>query len=119
MPSQHVTRILLNTIYYSGGASLANQGLRGLGSILMLHRTGPIKRGAFRPNNHLNITPEFLEETLAELSKSIYEFVDLDDAASRIRSASGMDEASRPFVCITLDDAYRDNLENAVPVFRK
>ena len=119
MPSQRATRIMLNTIYYSGGASLANQSLRGLGSILMLHRTGPAKRASFAPNNHLNVSPAFLEETLAKLSKSIYEFVDLDEAAARIRGYSAENGLSRPFVCVTLDDAYRDNLEHAVPIFRK
>lgn len=119
MPSTRATKIILNTIYYSGGASLANKSLRGLGSILMLHRTGPAKNSPFSPNNHLNVTPAFLEETIRRLSSSIYEFVDMDEAALRIRGKSTSPSASRPFVCITLDDGYRDNLKYAVPIFRK
>lgn len=119
MPSNRVTRILLNTIYYSGGASLANKSLRGLGSILMLHRTGSVKQSPFSPNNHLNVTPDFLENTIRRLKNSIYEFVDLDEAASRIRDDKPADRSTRPFVCVTLDDGYRDNLANAVPIFRK
>ncbi len=119
MPSNRVTKILLNTIYYSGGASLANKSLRGLGSILMLHRTGTAKKSPFSPNNHLNVTPGFLEDAIKRLKSSIYEFVDLDEAAARIRGEAPIERLSRPFVCVTLDDGYRDNLANAVPIFRK
>ncbi len=119
MPDQRLTRIMLNAIYYSGGASLANKSLRGVGSILMLHRTGKAANGGFAPNNHLNVTPKFLAETLDSLSGSIFDFVSLDEAARRMAESRAGNMPKRPFVSVTLDDAYRDNLENAVPLFRK
>lgn len=119
MPSQRLTKLMLDAIYFSGGANLANKTLRGLGSILMLHRVGNAKFGAFTPNAHLSVTPEFLEETLRALSGSIYEFVSMDEAAERISEQASNSQVRRPFVAVTLDDGYRDNLVNAVPLFRK
>lgn len=119
MPSQRLTRLMLETIYFSGGATLANKSFRGLGSILMLHRVEKKTSKSFSPNAHLSITPEFLEELLKLLSTSIYQFVCLDEAAERIRDKTSASKALRPFISVTLDDGYRDNLEFAVPLFRK
>lgn len=123
MANQRLTRMLLDAIYYSGGASLANAHLRGRGSILMLHHVKkPDPPSEFAPNSHLEVTPGFLEEVLARVSPSIFEFVALDEAVKRIKGAAeetGAARRRRPFLCVTLDDGYRDNLENAVPLFRK
>lgn len=119
MPSQRLTRIMLEMIYYSGGATLANKTLRGLGSILMLHRVETQAKRAFSPNAHLSVSPEFLEEVLSSLAGSIYRFTTLDEAAERIRDKTSASKLRRPFITVTLDDGYRDNLENAVPLFRK
>ncbi len=119
MPSQRLTKIMLDLIYYSGGATLANKTLRGLGSILMLHRVENSPARGFSPNSHLSISPQFLEETLKALSASIYEFVSLDEAVERIMDQSSQSRLRRPFITVTLDDGYRDNLINAVPLFRK
>lgn len=119
MPSERVTRILLNAIHFSGGASLANASLRGEGSILMLHRTQPARKRGFQPNAHLCVTPGFLDQMLDQLTRSIFEFVSLDEAVARIRRVAAGEKSRRPFVAVTLDDGYRDNLEHAVPLFRK
>lgn len=119
MPSQRVTKFLLNSIYYSGGASFANTHLRGIGSILMLHRVGEQNDAEFSPNRHLTVTPSFLEKILQTLSKSIYEFVSLDEAKERLENYSPTEKQQRPFISLTLDDGYKDNLQNAVPLFRK
>ncbi len=119
MPSQRLTKLMLDLIYFSGGATLANKTLRGLGSILMLHRVERGAPGAFAPNSHLTVTPDFLEEVLQHLKGSIYEFVSLDEAAERIADKSSKSRLKRPFLTVTLDDGYRDNLVHAVPIFRK
>jgi peptidoglycan/xylan/chitin deacetylase (PgdA/CDA1 family) len=40
----------------------------------------------------------------------------MDEAAKRIRQ--GAPSGAPPFLCVTLDDGYRDNLEQAAPVLR-
>jgi peptidoglycan/xylan/chitin deacetylase (PgdA/CDA1 family) len=119
MPSQRLTKLMLDLIYYSGGATLANKTLRGLGAILVLHRVGNNTANGFSPNSHLSVTPEFLEEALRALSSTIYEFVSLDEAVERIMDKSSQSRLRRPFLAVTLDDGYRDNLVNAAPLFRK
>jgi len=118
MPGTFATRMMLEAIRLSGAANLANERLRGIGSILMLHRVSKAARNGFSPNAHLTVTPKFLDQLGDALSRSIFEFVSMDEAARRIRE-KGEGGNGRPFVAVTLDDGYRDNLENAVPVFRK
>lgn len=116
MPGTLATRIMLEAIRLSGAANLANERLRGIGSILMLHRVCKPENNGFAPNAHLSVTPEFLDRLADALSRSIFEFVSMDQAAQRIRDGG---KGNRPFIAVTLDDGYRDNLQNAVPVFRK
>ena len=116
---QILTRVLLEAIHFTGSSSLANRRLRGAGSILMLHRVVREMPGGFAPNRHLSITATFLDKLLERLRKSIFEFVDMDEAARRIRLASEGAVGERPFLAVTLDDGSRDNLKNALPVFRR
>lgn len=119
MPGERMTRAILDAIHYSGATSLAGRTMRGRGAILMLHRVGPDPESAFAPNSHLSISPQFLRELLSRLSAGIHEFVSLDEALVRIRMSEERAREVRPFLCVTLDDGYRDNLENAVPLFRQ
>jgi len=119
MPNEMLTKLLLNGLHYSGSATLANSALRGLGSILMLHHVKPGQNLAFAPNSHLSVTPQFLEETLNRLKGSIYEFVSMDEAVRRILDPETTRKNTRPFLTVTLDDGYQDNLIHAVPIFRK
>jgi peptidoglycan/xylan/chitin deacetylase (PgdA/CDA1 family) len=118
LASEFVTKLLLNALYFSGSASLANKHLRGMGAVLMLHRVNDTPQTAFSPNAHLTVSPAFLDDTLKRLKASIYQFVSMDEAARRL-SGSSAGRGDRPFLAVTLDDGYRDNLENAVPLFRK
>ncbi|MGI9401301.1 MAG: polysaccharide deacetylase family protein, partial [Rhizobiaceae bacterium] len=55
---------------------------------------------------------------LGSLKRRGTEFVSLDEAVERIKTYDPK-QLKEPFVAITLDDGYRDNLQYAVPVFRK
>jgi peptidoglycan/xylan/chitin deacetylase (PgdA/CDA1 family) len=88
-----------------------------MGGILTLHRVRPAEPGdGFAPNAHLSVTPRFLDRLLWSLGRAGYEFVSMDEVAARL---SGESKARADFIAVTLDDGYRDNLEYAVPVFRK
>jgi peptidoglycan/xylan/chitin deacetylase (PgdA/CDA1 family) len=83
----------------------------------MLHhvRPQPAPTSSFAPNAVLDVTPKFLDDALALTSRRGFEFVSMDEAANRLQHGAG----DRPFIAVTLDDGYRDNLVHALPVFRR
>lgn len=110
--------------FYKAAATLiARSGLAvacapftgGMGMIFTLHRVQPEKGTGFRPNMHLEVTPDFLDRVLARVRDRGFEIVTLMEAVRRVR-AGGSD---KPFCVFTLDDGYRDNIVHALPVFRR
>lgn len=85
------------------------------GLIFTLHRVVPEPPSAFAPNAILQITPDFLEAAILKARAAGFEIVDLDEAARRIEHP----EKTQPFVVLTFDDGYRDNLHHALPILRK
>lgn len=88
---------------------------RGRGLILTLHHVRPSSPKPFDPNAILEITPEFLDQALSTLIADGYRPVPLEDLPQTI--ASSTDDAR--FFAVTLDDGYRDNRDQALPVFAK
>ncbi|WP_127142731.1 polysaccharide deacetylase family protein [Pelagibacterium montanilacus] len=88
---------------------------RARGVIWTLHRVLPEAPEAFAPNAILQVTPDFLEAAIIKARESGFDIVDMDEAARRIKA----EPPERPFVVLTFDDAYRDNLVHALPVLRR
>lgn len=88
---------------------------RGLGLILTLHHVRPFHGGAFAPNRHLEVTPEFLDFTLMRARAAGFDFVTLDEALRRVGSGVSV----RPFLHLTFDDGYRDVRDHALPILRR
>jgi peptidoglycan/xylan/chitin deacetylase (PgdA/CDA1 family) len=116
-PSTELVKSALSALHYSGAGSMLAPWTRGLGAILMLHQVNPDPVLAFEPNHILRITPEFLEATLRGCIEAGFDFVPLDEMRSRLVDPEI--RSSRRFLSVTLDDAYRDNLTYAAPVFRR
>lgn len=116
-------KTLRTAIYRAGFEVLSRTGLHrfpplreaGLGVVLTLHHVRPKAAGAYAPNRELEITPEFLDAALGSMRAAGYEFVSLDEVSRRLDAG----RAGRRFAAVTLDDGYRDNLEVALPVFRR
>jgi peptidoglycan/xylan/chitin deacetylase (PgdA/CDA1 family) len=87
----------------------------GRGVIFTLHHVRPARDEAFQPNAHLSVTPEFLDRAIAEAKRAGLTPVHLGDLPALLADP----QDTRKFVCFTLDDGYRNNLEFAAPVFRK
>jgi peptidoglycan/xylan/chitin deacetylase (PgdA/CDA1 family) len=87
----------------------------GRGIIFTLHHVRPDKKKSFNPNAHLSITPEFLDAAICVAKDAGLVPVPLD-ALPRLLADP---KDARKFVCYTLDDGYRDNLQHAAPVFQK
>ena len=99
----------------SGACRLAPDSLAGCGVIFMLHRVRPDDGRDFAPNRILEITPEFLDETIRLVKARGYTCLSLDEAVTRISAG----ERSGRFAVFTLDDGYKDNLTEALPVFAR
>lgn len=84
------------------------------GSILMLHRIDNIDPDRLWYNEHLKISPSFLDDTLSKLQKRGFSFVPLDELADIINRK----KKTRRIISITLDDGYKDNYTNGLPIFK-
>ncbi|OJU06692.1 MAG: polysaccharide deacetylase [Rhizobiales bacterium 65-79] len=110
--NEALRKLAMNVARYSGVAPLAKPLMGGVGAILMLHHVSVDAPKPLGMNAHLTITPYFLDEVITLMKRMGYEFVGMDEAVERIAEpVSG----SR-FAAITADDAYRDNLAEALPV---
>ena len=87
----------------------------GIGAILTLHHVRAAQPQAFQPNRLLEVTPVFLEKVVAGLRRAGIDLISLDEMHRRLADRVFW----RKFVCFTLDDGYRDNLEHAWPIFKR
>ncbi|HUH49058.1 MAG TPA: polysaccharide deacetylase family protein [Mycoplana sp.] len=122
MPTlQNVMRRSLKRAAITGGLELSNlagrvgllASARGRGAIFTLHHVRPKIEHSFDPNAHLEITPEFLDETIRLLAADGYQFVALHHLAARMAIA----RPEERFAAFTLDDGYRNNALHAQPIF--
>ena len=93
---------------------LARRILPCEGIIFALHRVQSASDKSFAPNRLLEVTPEFLEETIKTVRANGFDIISLDAALHRLASP-----VERPFACFTFDDAYRDNKDYAAPILSK
>jgi peptidoglycan/xylan/chitin deacetylase (PgdA/CDA1 family) len=89
----------------------------GIGHIFMLHRVLPEPlRRQYTFNRDLAITPKHLEEIILYLKSKNYYFVSLDEIHDILINGKTI---KQKFICLTLDDGYRDNIEFGLPIFNK
>jgi peptidoglycan/xylan/chitin deacetylase (PgdA/CDA1 family) len=100
----------------TGMHRLAGAATRGRGAVLMFHNVRPWRppTPGFTPNRLLEITPEFLDETLVLIKRMGFDIVTLDEALRRLAEGG-----ARPFVALTFDDGYRDTVDFALPVLER
>jgi len=110
-----IRKLALNLARYTGLAPLAKPFVGGIGAILMLHRVTATPEKPNSVNRHLNIAPAFLDALIADMKARNYAFVSLDEAIERIKLGG----KGGQFATITADDAYRDNMTEALPVLDK
>ncbi|TPM08301.1 MULTISPECIES: polysaccharide deacetylase family protein [unclassified Mesorhizobium] len=110
-----IRKLALNVARYTGLAPLVKPLVGGIGAILMLHRVTAKPEKPDSVNRHLNIAPGFLDAMIAGLKADGYAFVSMDEAVERIAAR----RKGGQFAAITADDAYRDNMTEALPVLEK
>lgn len=86
----------------------------GAGCILAFHRIAAEgELSAFPQNRGLEITPAALRGMLSWVQRRGLEVIRLEEVRQRLASPR-----APKFVVFTFDDGYRDNLTNALPIFR-
>lgn len=113
-------RNMLDFVYFTGLSTVSKPVTQGEGIIFMLHHILPNAvqdETKFRPNGLLEITPEFLDETIQYFRDHDYEIISLGEMNERLEN--GDLARKKPYVVFTIDDGYLDNLEHAFPVFKK
>jgi peptidoglycan/xylan/chitin deacetylase (PgdA/CDA1 family) len=105
----------LETLYFSAAHHIMRPFVGGIGVILTLHHVRPPRPDQFQPNRLLEVTPDFLESVVSWLRRSRVDLIDLDEMHRRLSEG----DVGRRFVCVTLDDGYRDTLQFAYPILKK
>ncbi len=90
------------------------------GRILMLHRVVE-QRSDESEQRELEVTPQFLEQTIKEYQQLGYRFVSINEAIGIIEKTrlSPFTFRPSPFVCLTFDDGYHDNYTTALPLLKR
>jgi len=98
----------------SFASSLLRPWFGGVGCIIALHRIVPDDHRSPLPQNRaLEIRPGALRALLEWVSRHGFDVIRLDEVRNRLAEPRGP-----KFVCFTFDDGYRDNLTEALPIFR-
>ena len=114
MPRYGLYRAAFEALALPGVAPMLRRVSQAKGVIFTLHRVLSEPPAAFAPNAILQVKPDFLEAVIVRARRAGFDIVDLDEAAKRLTE---MD--ARPFVVLTFDDGYRDNLVHALPILRR
>ncbi|MDJ1500411.1 polysaccharide deacetylase family protein [Xanthocytophaga agilis] len=84
-----------------------------MATIFMLHRVFPVIYPRLTPNEDLKISPDYLIQVIELLLKRGYTFISVDELYEILISS----RRYKKLIVFTLDDGYKDNLTQALPVF--
>jgi peptidoglycan/xylan/chitin deacetylase (PgdA/CDA1 family) len=110
-----VTRARLGLAYFSGYALIKQRFTGGAGVVLRFQRVRPRRGDRFQPLKSAEITPKFLDRTIAALKRWKFDIVSLDEACRRAVILA----APRRFVCLTFDGATKDLMNWAYQVLSR
>lgn len=112
---QRFFRRAFKALHASGLSRALAPFTQGCGAIFMLHHVREPSKDAFRPNQHLEITPEFLVRAIERIRANGYEIVSLDECVDQLKTGYGR----KRYAAITFDDGYRDNAQVALPILKE
>lgn len=108
-------RLQLELAWFTGRPWLRERRDGGAGAILRFERVRPARSGAFQPLKSHEITPEFLDRTIAALKRWNFDLIGMDEVCRR---AVTLPEPRR-FVCLSFDGAYRDLMTFGYPILSR
>jgi peptidoglycan/xylan/chitin deacetylase (PgdA/CDA1 family) len=112
---RQLKRAALQATYYSGAYRFISRRYSGIGTIFVIHKVVSKKTDSLA--TWLTITVDFLDRVLAHL-KTRADFVRLDEVRERLAREEPV-KVTRPFIALTFDDGFRDNLTLGLPVLRR
>ncbi len=87
-----------------------------LGRILMLHRV--VEHRSDDPaQRELEVTADFLEQTILDYRQKGYTFISIDELSSLLTTHHSL--SAKKNVCLTFDDGYQDNHDIAYPLLKR
>jgi peptidoglycan/xylan/chitin deacetylase (PgdA/CDA1 family) len=117
LPSHNrlLTRLRLELAYFSGYALMMRWRSRGAGVVLRFERVRPRRALRFQPLSSHEITPRFLDRTIAALKRWKFDIVSMDEVCRRAVTLA----SPRRFACLTFDGGYKDLIASAYPVLSR
>lgn len=82
------------------------------GYIFMLHRVEYQDKEKLKVNENMKVSPIFLKNFLNHYREH-YDFISIEEVPERLKEKGH----KQPFFVFTLDDGYKDNYLNALPIF--
>ena len=112
---QLLKRVALQGAYYTGIYSVVSRRYSGMGSIFLMHKIVKTKTDSLA--TELTISLAFLDRVITRL-KAKADFVTLDEVHERLIHHKP-NKTTRPFIALTFDDGFRDNLTLGLPILRR
>jgi peptidoglycan/xylan/chitin deacetylase (PgdA/CDA1 family) len=112
---EQIKKSALRFAYYTGLYHLISGRYAGAGTIFAMHKVVGAKTDSLA--TQLTTTVGFLDRVIAKLRPRA-DFITLDEVYQRLECDKSEIE-QRPFIALTFDDGFRDNLTLALPILRK
>lgn len=83
------------------------------GYVFMLHRVSDIEPNKLFPNENMKVSPAYLDNFIRQ-TKNRFNIISISDVEEYLQTPQ-----KKKFVVFTMDDGYKDNFTEALPIFKK
>lgn len=83
------------------------------GYVFMLHRVSDIDPNKLFPNENMKVSPAYLDNFIRQ-TKNRFNIISISEIEKYLQTPQ-----KKKFIVFTMDDGYKDNFTEALPVFRK
>lgn len=84
-----------------------------VGYVFMLHRVSDIEPNKLFPNENMKISPAYLDNFIRQ-TKNRFNIISIAEIGKYLQTPQ-----KKKFIVFTMDDGYKDNFTEALPVFKK
>lgn len=102
---------IVKRFYYPVYYSVNFRGAAGY--VFMLHRVSDIEPDKLFPNENMKVSPACLDRFIRQ-TKDRFDIISISQIKDYLRT-----KQKKKFIVFTMDDGYKDNLTQALPVFKK
>lgn len=84
-----------------------------VGYVFMLHRVSDIEPNKLFPNENMKVSPAYLDNFIRQ-TKNRFNIISIAEIGKYLQTPQ-----KKKFIVFTMDDGYKDNFTEALPVFKK